>query len=270
MNKFLKFICFFCCAFFACEDVITVEVPDSEPRLVIDAVIGYNDNNGDPFTIGQVKLTLSAPFFDEEVPVVENALVRLIDESTGEVFTLAQDEPGVFRSGIPNLVFDRDYSLEVTYEGERYSATERLTNATKIENVVQGDGFLFDEDETEIIITFTDIPDERNQYLFSFGTDDFLLLDDEFFQNEQITFSYFFENLSVGEQLIIVLLGADQSFADYIELVLQQSDESGGNGPFATPPATIRGNIVNVSNPENFPFGYFTLGELDATVFVAQ
>ncbi|MEO0528888.1 MAG: hypothetical protein AAFZ89_16770 [Bacteroidota bacterium] len=271
MNRNLRALSFFCFVFFACEEAIIVDVPSSEPRLVIDAVIGYSENNGDPFTIGQVKLTLTAPFFVEEVPLVENAMVQLIDESTGELFPLTQDEPGIFRSGFPDLVFDRDYTLEVIYEDEIYRATESLSRGTVIENVEQGDGFLFDEeDETEVIITFTDIPNERNTYLFSFDGSDFIVIDDEFIQDQQFTFSFFFEGLSVGEQLIVILLGIDDDFADYTEQVLVQSGESGGAGPFATPPATLRGNILNVSNSENYPFGYFAIGELDATIFIKQ
>ena len=34
-------------------------------------------------------------------------------------------------------------------------------------------------------------------------------------------------------------------------------------GPFQSPPATVKGNIVNVTNKENYPLGYFSLSETD-------
>ncbi|WP_435622672.1 DUF4249 domain-containing protein [Flagellimonas sp.] len=250
--------------FFACEDVIDVDLSTSEPRLVIDALIGFNSRNGDPITVGQVKLTLTAPFFDEEVPPALNASVSIIDEETGEAFELGESEPGVFTIGFPELQFNRDYTLSITYEGEIYTATERLNASPVIDNAVQGDGFLFDEEEeTEVIITFTDIPGERNNYLFSFGFDNFLVIEDEFFQDSEITFSYFYEDVEPGDLLPITLFGIDDEFATYAELVLTQSGEDGG-GPFATPPATIKGNIVNTTNSDNFPFGYFAISEFDA------
>ena len=44
----------------------------------------------------------------------------------------------------------------------------------------------------------------------------------------------------------------------------------GGGNPFATPPATLRGNIVNQTNEANFPLGYFSLGEVDTAIYTVQ
>ena len=48
-----------------------------------------------------------------------------------------------------------------------------------------------------------------------------------------------------------------EQFHDYMELIL----ESAVANPFGTPPANIRGNLVNETNPENFAFGYFRLSQ---------
>jgi hypothetical protein len=45
---------------------------------------------------------------------------------------------------------------------------------------------------------------------------------------------------------------------------------SSSGGPFATPPATIRGNIVNQTNSKNFALGYFTLSETDYKNYLVQ
>ena len=254
----------------SCEDVIQVDLPSSEPKLVIDALIGYNENNGEPITVGQVELTLTTPFFEEENPPAENATVSIIDEETGEIFQLFENEPGVFRTGFPDLQYGRTYTLVVLYEGETFTATEQLYPSPVIDNVEQGDGFLSDEDEeTEVKVTFTDLPNEPNHYLFSFGFDNFLVIDDDFFQNEQLTFSYFYEDVDPGDLLTITLFGIDSRFADFAEQALTQSGENGG-GPFQTPPANVRGNIVNTTNIDNFPFGYFALSEFDVRILTVQ
>lgn len=253
-----------------CEEVVDVDLPTSETRLVIDALIGYNDNNGDPISIGEVRLTLTSPFFQETIEPAVNATVEIIDEATGQNYPLLENELGVFRTGLPNLQFNRDYTLVVNYNDQEYTATERLIRSPEIDNVEQGDGFLFDEEEeTEVLITLTDIPNERNFYLFSFGFDNFLVVEDEFFEDSQLTFSYFYEDVEPGDITAITLFGVDSDFATYAELALTQAGEDNG-GPFATPPATIRGNIVNTTNPDNFPFGYFALSQFDTKLLTIQ
>lgn len=63
--------------FFSCEEAIDVELQSDDPRLVVDALIGYNENNGNPLILDQVPLTLAAPFLSTEVAATENALVYL-------------------------------------------------------------------------------------------------------------------------------------------------------------------------------------------------
>ena len=43
---------------------------------------------------------------------------------------------------------------------------------------------------------------------------------------------------------------------------ITELSDGGGNGPFNTVPFQLRGNIVNITNPENFPFGYFRISEV--------
>ena len=158
----------------------------------------------------------------------------------------------------------------VTYDNEVYTATQQLYHAPLIDNVVQRDGFLFDEDETEVEVTFSDIPGETNHYLFSFGFGNFLVIDDEFFQDSQLTFSYFYEDVGPGDLLSITVFGIDQDFANYANIALIQSGEDTGDGPFSVPPANIRGNIVNTTDSDNFPFGYFAIGEFDTKLLTLE
>lgn len=250
--------------FIACEDPIDVDLETSEPRLVVDAIIGYNFNDGEPVTAGEVKLTLTAPFFDQEVPAAENATVLLRDETTGETYPLQENEPGIFRDGIPDLEFNRAYSLIITYNNETYTATTQLMRSGTIESVTQGDGFLIDEEEeTEVIISFKDVVGERNYYLFAFGFNNFLVSDDEYYMDNGLTFSYYYEEVEPGDLLTITLLGIDKDFAAYTEQILTQSGENGGGGGFGVAPANVRGNLYNTTNPENYALGYFALSETD-------
>lgn len=270
MKKHLYFILISLTVILACEEVVDIELPTSNSRLVVDALIGYNENKGDPITIGQVKLTLTAPFLAEQIPVAENALVQIIDNTTGEKFELTEQEPGVFIEGFPNLEFNKSYSLQIVYNDEIYVATEELVKTGNLISVEQSDGFLFDEEsETEVKVNFSDVVNERNYYLFSFGFDNFLVTDDEFYQDSNLNFSYYYENVEPGDLVSVTLLGIDKEFADYVDQTLSQSGEGGG-GPFSTLPATVMGNIMNVSVPENIAFGYFSISEFDIAVLTIE
>ena len=45
---------------------------------------------------------------------------------------------------------------------------------------------------------------------------------------------------------------------------------SGNGSPFATPPATLRGNIVNRSNEANYPLGFFSISEIDKLDYIVE
>ncbi|HIC32047.1 MAG TPA: DUF4249 family protein, partial [Flavobacteriaceae bacterium] len=51
---------------FNCEEVVDIDLPTTEPKLVIDASLNWFD--GTAGNEQEIKLTLSAPFFDAEVP----------------------------------------------------------------------------------------------------------------------------------------------------------------------------------------------------------
>ena len=55
---------------FSCEDVIDVDLNESEPRLVIEASINWF--KGTQGNEQSIKLSLSAPFFEENVPPGNN------------------------------------------------------------------------------------------------------------------------------------------------------------------------------------------------------
>ncbi|WP_168796325.1 DUF4249 family protein [Flagellimonas onchidii] len=256
--------------FVSCEDVINVDLPTSESKLVIDALIGYNENNGNPIVAGEVRLTYTAPFLSEEIPPVLNASVSILDEQSGESFQLLESQPGVFGVNFPELKFNRDYTLVVTHNNQVYTATQQMQHSSIIDKVEQKDGFLFDEEETEVEVTFMDIPGTRSYYLISFGFGNFLVIDDEFFQDSSLTFSYFYEDVDPGDLLVITLFGIDKEFANYASLALIQSGEDGGDGPFSVPPGNVRGNIINTSNPNNPPFGYFAISEFDTELLTLE
>lgn len=261
----------------SCEDVVEVDVPTEEPRLIIDAVVRV-DTSLD-FNPVRVKVSLTNSFFGSVPPasLQQITMNNLDNPSSGGLETpvLLETEPG---SGIyekfistEELVRDR-WFLAIRYEDTFYVAFAEFTPSVPFDNLEFGTDILFDEDDTELKVTFTDVEERDDFYIFDFDYNNFLVSEDEFYQGQQFEFSYFYDNdLNPGDLLEVSILGADEGFYNYMDLLIQQSE--GNFGPFETPAVTVRGNIFNatdidniesfdnVGNEENFPLGYFAIVE---------
>jgi hypothetical protein len=270
----------------ACEDVIDVEIPTEEPRLVVDALIRVNID--EQFIPVEVKLSLSSDFFNNNTPTsAESVLIQYDEYEDGVIIdtrfsSLAELEPGSgiytpdpdFSSDqrIPTSILDRNYvfNLLIRHEGRLYLATTEYVPSVPIDSLIQGDGTLFNDDETEITVTFTDDSDRDSFYLFDFSFSEFLVTEDKFYKGQQFSFSYFYDQIfEPNTQIEIGLMGADQTFFNYMDLLIEQTTNDAGI--FSTPVATVRGNVFditdidnidlfdNVDQPDVFPLGYFAI-----------
>jgi len=291
MKKFFYVIIAALCLF-ACEEVVDVELQTTEPRLVVNGLLRIDFSQ--EFVPVEIRVTETTNFFEDNVPTSldDNATIFYgrVNPDAPEILeglassSLTELEPG---SGIyvPDPSFDADQRIRTTsifpntvfilimeHKGRRYSAQTPFSPAVPIDNLEQGDETLFDEDDVEIKITITDTPELENYYVFDFGEGEFLALDDQFIDGQQFEFSYFPQrDLESGEQLDISILGADQLFFNYMDLIGEQTENDGGI--FDTPAATVRGNVFdvtgldndllfdNVNRPDDFPLGYFAVVE---------
>lgn len=261
----------------SCEDVIEVEVPAEEARLVIDAIIRVDTS--ETLIRPAIKVTRSTSFFEEAQPVsniTQMTISLLGTNGTGDDFLVLEETEagsGIYQDPeavlVDSLVVGR-LLLQIEHEGRLYFAETQYVPSVQIDNLQQGDDTLFSEDDTEVIVEITDTPGEDNFYVFDFGFSEFLTIQDQFFEGQSFEFSYFYETeLDSGQELEISVLGADQGFFDYMTLLVEQTQADGG--VFQTPVATVRGNIFdvtdldndqvvdNVGQPDVFPLGYFAV-----------
>ncbi|WP_299122300.1 DUF4249 domain-containing protein [uncultured Winogradskyella sp.] len=260
--------------FLSCEDVVDVDVPEGEPRLTVDASFEIYLNES-PVTIeGYLRLTLSAPFFDDTIPPVTDATVFITNLEDNSVinFEASDDNPGFYdpvADAVVNPEFNTQYELTVIYDNETYKAKTELFASVPINSVEQGDGTLFEGDETEIIVSFADDGTRNDFYLFDFDFNLLEVSEDRFYQGEAFNFSYFYENMFSGQEVTIKILGIGERYFNYAGLLIEQSRQ-GDAGPFQTPPALLRGNIINTTNPDNYALGYFNLSEANRIQFTIE
>jgi len=256
----------------SCEDVITIDVPFSEPKLVIDASINWFKG-----TIGnqqEIKLTLSAPYFDNEIPPATGAEIIITDTHNNTFQFIEEGISGIYKNDtfIPEI--EGTYNLDITYNNEKYTATEILKSVSSIEFIEQENDGGFSGDEIEIKAYYNDPINVENHYLFEFTNDiptipSLAVYNDEFTDGNQIFAFYSEEDLSADDEIIIRNYGVSERFYEFMFILLLQNSQDGG-GPFETQPATVRGNCINQTNPNNFPLGYFRLSEADEFTYIVE
>ncbi|MFL0354466.1 DUF4249 domain-containing protein [Xanthomarina sp. GH4-25] len=253
----------------SCEDVIEVDVPTSQPKLVIDASINwYKGTSGNEQFI---KLSLTAPYFDEEIPPANNAQVFITDENNNIFNFIEGGESGIYLNSTFNPVINAEYQLTIIYKGETYTGTETLLAVPEFEYIEQDlEGGITGED-TEIKAYFIDPIDQENYYFFEYTPSIPVVktLDtfkDEFVNGNLIFGYYVQEDLNPNDSVIIRNYGVSKRFYEFMYILLQQTGDNAG-GPFGTQPATVRGNCVNTSNSNNYPLGYFRLSEVSEVTY---
>lgn len=286
MNDLRKLLfCFLAGLIFSCEDVIEVDTPSSPPRLTIDALVRIDSSQ--PTTTISVKAGVTSSFFAEVEPTDLNQIFLInpdyvptspLDERS---IPLTEVAPGVYE-GTKNTTFftEGELQLVIEHEGQRYLALTRYAPSARIDTIEQGDNSLFSENDKEIKISFSDDGAIDNFYLFDFGRGDYLVTEDEFYQGQSFNFSYFIED-GAGRKVDIALLGVDEPFYNYMNQLIVQA--GGDQGPFQTPAATVRGNIINVTdidnidsfdnveNSDNFALGYFAVCEtFESTIILEE
>ena len=104
----------------------------------------------------------------------------------------------------------------------------------------------------------------NNYYLFDFSNDLFVPIEDRFFNGSTYNFSFFYQQdeIELPSEVIIKMSGVTKEYLTYFNVLISQSGQQAG-GPFETIPSSLLGNIVNTTNNENFPLGYFHISETD-------
>ncbi|MCB0735239.1 MAG: DUF4249 domain-containing protein [Bacteroidetes bacterium] len=106
--------------FSACEQIVDLQVPESDPLLVVEAAIS---NDSVPF---RVKLSLSQPYFNQdERTYVDDAQV-IISGSNGTIDTLYHQDTGTYSTKTVRwCVVGETYTLSIRYKGKTYTSSEK-------------------------------------------------------------------------------------------------------------------------------------------------
>lgn len=257
----------------SCEEVVDIELNNSEPKLVIDAIIKWQKGTtGENQTI---KLSLTNDFYTNDILPANGAIVT-VTNSSNVVFNFVEvPTTGDYVCDNFLPVIGEVYRLEILYEGAVYTASSALIATPDIINVEQETVVgISGEDEIQIKFFYQDNGAEENYYLLGVKNPnkqipEFGVVSDEFFQGNVMFGFYGSSETEPGITLDLSVQSVSKSYHNYMNKLITIAGSGSGN-PFATPPATVRGNISNITNNVNYPLGYFHLSEIDTVNYLVQ
>lgn len=255
-----------------CEDVITVDLDTAAPRLVIDASIDWQKNT--PGNEQKIVLSTTTGYYSTEFPTVSGAVVT-VTNSSNTVFEFVEiPETGEYICSDFVPVIGETYNLKIVLNGQTYTASETLIAVPEIEdNIDQNNKGGDTGDEIEITFYYQDDPSQANAYLNSVTEPhmpfpELEVEDDEHTNGNMMQETYSSEDLKPGDHVDIKLYGISKNYFNYMFKLIVASGNDGS--PFPTIPSAVRGNIVNQTDSNNYPFGYFRLSEIDRKDYIIQ
>ncbi len=260
----------------SCEDVVDVDLDTAPPKLVVDASIKWE--KGTAGENQRIKLTTTTDFYSNTIPVATGATVAVTNTtlSTPVTFQFIEDgQTGEYVCSNFSPIINNEYALTITYKGQTYTSKSKFMPTPVIASTEQSikpgiDG----KDVYEIKFYWQDNGTEDNFYLVgaknaSIVYPEYGVLSDEFFQGNSMFALYRDDELKKGDVIQFSLQGITEQYSNYMNKLLSIAGSDGGS-PFATPPATVRGNIINQTNPNDYPLGFFHLSEIDSDAYTIQ
>lgn len=256
----------------SCTEVVNIPLENGAPKLVIEALIDWQ--KGTTGNIQKIKLTTTADFYTNQIPKVFGANVT-VRNSANIIFNFIET-PNTGEYVCNNFVpiINETYFLTIISNGKTYTASESLKSVAPILNVTQETVNFFGGETKTIKALYLDPAATINFYSYRYvvkyeAKPSLYVADDEFFNGNPYFSVAFDDNIVLGDIVNITHYGISREYYEYLKILISVAGSQGG-GPFQAPPVTVRGNIINTTNPEDFPLGFFRLSEIDHRDYVVQ
>lgn len=256
----------------SCEEVVQIDLKTSPPKLVVEASINWLKNSTG--NLQSIKLTTTTDFYNNTIPTVSGAEV-FIKNSSNTIFYFDEiPQTGEYVCTNFEPVINETYTLSIIIDGETYTATESLKAVAPITEIIQNNEGGFSGDDIEIKTYYNDPADERNYYLYKYSylnetKQEYYADEDTFFQGNPFFSINRNDEIKSNDEIIVTHHGISEAYYNYMNVLLNIAGNN-GRGPFQTPPATVRGNIINTTNLENYALGYFSLSETDKRNYIVK
>jgi hypothetical protein len=272
-KKFLiPLVLIFAIVSFKCQKVVSIDLNAANPKLVIDANI--TDQAG-PY---DVILSKSGDYFEPTLtfPPVSNAKV-IVSDDLGRIDTLKESSTaGIYKSSTLVGQPGRTYSLNVTAEGNNYSAVTYMPNKVKIDSLfyIKHPNARSGEPGYDIYVMFKDPPELGNYYRLnvhagylvpsdSVDGRRYRLYSDKLTNGDEMEERIRAGRLVVtGDTITVDLLSIDKATYDYFNTLRDILTSDGAATSLA--PANPNTNLSNGA------LGYFAAYTMDRKTIILQ
>ncbi len=258
--------------FNSCQEAINVPLNTASPRLVIEAALNWQ--KGTIGNIQNIKLTTTTNYYTNTIPKVSGAVIT-VKNSTNVVFNFTEiGTTGVYQCNNFVPVLDEEYKLNINLNGQNYTATENMKAVAPITAITQEEQTAFGRKSIKIKAAFNDPPTGDNYYLYKYKFSDrpapeHNTDENKFFKGNPFFSLIFDDKIKAGDAIEISHFGISKSYFNYMSILLSVAGSNNG-GPFQSPPATVKGNIKNNTDFNNYPLGYFSVSEVDIKSYIVQ
>ncbi len=241
----------------ACEEVITIDLNEENPFVVIEADLQEGIHHFDVY----IKQTKSYFQVGTE-PLVNNASVEITNAS-GETQQAATVEPGIYRFENYEAITGETYELNVKVDEQQFIAKTTVPSKPILDslNIEFEEASPFQEEGYSVYLNFLDPADEVNYYrilyalndTFQNTPEDLILVDDQLLNGNPVNIPIFVNTFQLDDAVDVDLRNIDQAtynfYATLSEIIINM-----GGGNSAAP-----GNpITNISGGAIGYFGSFS------------
>ena len=279
--KYLYLLILLILASTACKEVINLDLPYNEPRIVIDGLI---TNLKEPYIITITKTSKYNYTYYESKIYIENALV-IIHDDAGNKDTLQEISQGTYVTDTNRIVgtMGRLYTLEIQTlnDGNWISKPERMLPVPEIDSMYyERDKYDRYEEDLQrykfmIYVDWQDPVNENNYYLrnISYNWGDKWqtnynwnwVFDDKYLDGLYLKKSLLQEDYGgVPFKVKLKQYSLTQSAFEFWNMVHEQTQLSDNDMTNSSIP--LYGNVYNIENPSEFALGYFQVSAVTEAI----
>lgn len=260
-----------------CTRIVDLDLDDPPRQLVVEARL----ETGAPTQ--EIRLSTTDAFGQSgALPPATDAVVRVTDD-LGTETRFTEEEPGRYTASIVTIETGRTYALSIRWEGEEYRATSPLVAGPPIDSLYlmfRSASLAVGDSGFRAVLDYTDPAGIQNFYFWEMYVDGDRVVTvdpgnrwrvisrDRFYDGQQVVGYLPFDEQVVEPRQVVRLRQLAITEEAYQYLFAFYDQATGGGSPFSTPPASVRGNVANLTRPEHRALGFFLTADVQTRTLI--